>query len=121
MIELIADMPDGTLGFEARGEVSGEDYERVLIPAIERALEGHEKVRLLYLLGERFEGYSAAAMWDDAKVGMEHLLSWERIALVTDHEAYAKLVRGFGFLIPAKVRVFPLSGLDDAKAWLGES
>ncbi len=120
MIVAIPDLPDGVLGFEASGEVTGEDYERVLIPAVEGALESHEKIRLLYLLGEGFEGYSAAAMWDDTKVGMEHLLSWERIAVVTDHDAYRRLVRGFGFLIPAQVRVFALDELDEARAWLGE-
>jgi SpoIIAA-like len=121
MIEVIEGLPEGVLGFEAKGEVSGDDYEQVLIPAVERALEGQKKIRMLYVLGSEFDGYSAAAMWDDTKVGMEHLFSWERIAVVTDHDSYRHLIKGFGFLIPAKVRVFGIGELEDAKAWIGES
>ncbi len=121
MIELMRDLPDGVLGIEARGEVTGEDYEQVLIPAVQRQLEGHAKVRLLYVLGSEFRGYSAAAMWDDAKIGMEHPFSWERIAVVTDSDGYRRLVKGFGFMVPGKVRVFDLAELDVARAWISEA
>jgi hypothetical protein len=120
VIELIEGLPAGVVGIEAKGEVRGEDYETVVIPAVEAALEGHDKVRLLYVLGSEFEGYSAAAMWDDTKVGMKHLTSWDRIALVTDNETYGRLVKGFGFLMPAEVKVFGLADLDEAKGWIAE-
>ncbi len=121
MIDFISGLPDNVLGIEAKGEVSGEDYERVVIPAVEDRLERHEKVRLLYLLGAEFGGYSASAMWEDTKIGMSHLFSWERIAVVTDEDAYRRLVKGFGFLVPADVRVFELAELDLAKAWITET
>lgn len=119
MIELIPGLPDNVLGLEAKGEVTGEDYEQVVIPAVHRLREGGEKIRLLYVLGAEFEGFTAAAMWDDTKVGLEHPFSWERIAVVTDHDAYRRLFRGVGFLIPAKVRVFDLAALDEARSWIG--
>ena len=121
MIELITDLPDDVLGIEARGEVTGEDYEQVLIPAVERQLERQAKIRLLYVLGSEFGGYSAAALWDDAKIGMEHPFSWERIAVVTDNDDYRRLVKGFGFMVPGKVRVFDLVELDAARAWISEA
>jgi SpoIIAA-like len=120
MIELMSWLPDGVVGLTAKGEISGEDYEQVVIPAVERALEAHDKVRLVYVLGAEFDGYSAAAMWDDTKVGMAHLFRWERIAVVTDDDAYRRLIKGFGFLIPADVRVFAVAELDDARDWIGE-
>jgi hypothetical protein len=46
MIQRIADMPEGTRGIEAIGEVTADDYEPVLAPAVREAL-GHGKVRLL--------------------------------------------------------------------------
>jgi hypothetical protein len=121
MIDLISDLPENVLGLEARGEVTHEDYEKVLIPAVETQLEAHRKARVLYVLGSEFSGYSMAAMWDDAKVGMEHPFSWERIAVVTDNDAYRRLIKGFGFLVPGKVRVFDLAELDRAKVWVGEA
>jgi SpoIIAA-like len=118
MIELIPGLPDNVLGIEASGEVTGEDYEQVVIPAVHRHVEGGGKIRLLYLLGTEFDGFTAAAMWDDTKVGMGHPFSWERIAVVTDDDAYRRLVKTVGFLMPAKVRVFALAELEDAKAWI---
>lgn len=118
MIEKIEGLPEDVLGFEAKGDVTGDDYERVLVPAIEERLTEGGKLSLLYVLGDDFGSYSAAAMWDDTKVGMKHLFSWERIAVVTDHDAYRNMIRGFGFTIPADVRVFATAELDAAKAWV---
>ncbi|MGB5366203.1 MAG: STAS/SEC14 domain-containing protein, partial [Polyangiales bacterium] len=84
MIELMTDLPDRVLGLRARGEVTADDYRTVLVPAIEERLSKHRKVRLLYVIGDEFKGYSGGAAWEDAKVGMKHLTSFERVAVVTD-------------------------------------
>ncbi len=71
------------------------------------------------MLGDDFTSYGeiTPAMWkDDTKVRMSHLFSWRRIAMVRDHD-YRRMVQGFGFLIPAEVKVFPSAELDAAKEW----
>lgn len=118
MITEMSDLPQGVLGFEAKGEVTGDDYTEVLVPAVEAALEANPKISILYVLGDEFDEYTAKAAWDDTKVGMEHMFSFERIALVTDHPAYQKAVRGFGFLLPAKVKVFSNHQVGAAKEWI---
>jgi len=120
MLELIPDVPDGVIGIEAVGKVTADDYRQVLDPAIGRARETL-KVRLLYLLGERYEGYTAAAMWEDTKLGFHDLSSWERIAVVTDHNAISDAVKIFGWMIPANVRTYSVAQLADAKSWVGEA
>jgi hypothetical protein len=118
MIELIEELPEGVVGLEAVGAVTAEEHESVAMPAIERARAGGDKVRLRYLLGERFTGYTSAAMWDDTKLGLSHPFSWERIAVVTDHEHYRTMVKGFGWLIPGDVKLFSEDQLVDAKRWV---
>ncbi len=118
MIELIEGLPEGVVGLEAVGEVTSEDYETVAMPAIEGEKARREKLRLLYVLGSRFDGYTAGAMWDDTKLGLRHPFAWERIAVVTDVEHYRTLVKGFGWLIPGEVKLFSEADLDDAKAWV---
>jgi hypothetical protein len=120
MIELIEGLPDGVVGLEAVGEVTAEDYEDVAMPAIDSARQRREKLRLLCVLGERFSGYTAGAMWDDTKLGLRHPFSWERIAVVTDAEHYRALIKGFGWLIPGDVRLFANDELGSAKAWVSE-
>jgi hypothetical protein len=38
MIRLLSDMPTGVLGLEAVDDVEREDYENVIVPAVEAAL-----------------------------------------------------------------------------------
>ena len=66
MIKIIEDMPLGTIGLEAVGKVTEDDYRDVLLPAVSAAVERND-VRLLYILGEDFESYSPGAMWADTK------------------------------------------------------
>lgn len=121
MIELIPGLPDGVVGLKALGEVEDDDYEDVIIPAVDAALEGRDKVRLLYVLGPEFEEYEGDAMWEDAKLGMHHMFDFERVGVVTDVTWIARGVRWFGFTIPGKVKVFPMADLDAAKTWISEA
>jgi hypothetical protein len=111
-------LPGNVVGAEASGKVTDDDYKNVLIPAVERAKEKHEKIRLLYVLGAQFEDYDAGAMWDDAKVGLSHFGAWERIAVVTDHSVYRGAIKAFGFAMPGEVKAYPLAELDAARAWV---
>ena len=120
MVEPIPDLPDNVLGFRAIGRVTSEDYETVLIPAVEAKLAENKKVRLLYSLGEDFEGFEAGAMWNDAKVGLRHFTEWERIAMVTDVEWIRVSLKIFGFVMPGQVRIFNNGELNEAIEWLSE-
>ena len=83
MLERIPDLPDSVVGIRASGEVTGDDYKNVLIPAVVAALQGGHKVRLLYVLGEDVKGFTAGAAWQDTKVGLGHYSSWEKVAVVS--------------------------------------
>jgi SpoIIAA-like len=84
MIELIQGLPEGVVGIEAVGKVTSDDYAAVT-PAIGVALASRDKIRLIHVLGARFSGYTAGGIWEDGKLALSHPLSFERIAVVTDH------------------------------------
>jgi hypothetical protein len=118
VIRLIDGLPDNVVGLEGVGEVSASDYTDVMDPAVDAALAKHDKIRLVYVLGDEFTGYSGGAMWQDTKVGMSHFTSFEKIAMVTDHSAYRNGVKAFGWLIPGEVREYPLAEREAAIAWV---
>lgn len=120
MLELIPDLPDHVLGLKATGTVTADDYEAVLVPELERLLAAHSRVRLLYVLAEGFENYTHGAAWEDAKVGMRHFTSFERVAVVTDVDWIETGVKAFGFVMPGDVRVWDADELDEARAWVSE-
>jgi hypothetical protein len=120
MLTLIEDLPQDVVGVEAHGKVTAEDYERVLVPAVDAASAraGDRGVRLLYVLGHEVPDYTAGAAWEDAKLGLWHLRSWERIAIVGDADWLRHAVHGFGWLMPGEIKVFALEELDIAREWV---
>ena len=120
MIERIEGLPPNTLGFKAVGIVTGADYENVIVPAVEKKLSEYSHVRLLYQLGDEFSKFEMAALWQDTKVGLKHLPSWERIAVVTDVEWIRNVVRAFGFMMRGRLRIFANKDVSEAKEWLLE-
>ena len=83
MIKIVKNMPAGTIGLEAVGKVTEDDYRDVLVPAVSAALERND-VRLLYILGEDFDSYSPGALWADTKLVAGHREGWKRVAIVSD-------------------------------------
>jgi len=118
MLQFLRNMPDNVIGVRAIGEVDDDDYEDVLVPAIEDRLARHDKVRLLYVLGTEFTGYDDDAIWEDVKLGAKTFNSYDRMAIVTDATSVRRTIKAFGWLIPGEVRVFHLDGLETARAWI---
>lgn len=121
MIEQMEGMPAGTLGFRAHGQVTADDYERVIVPDVEAAFALNRKLRLLYVIGADFTGFDPGAMWDDAKLGMRHISSWDRVAMVTDVAWLRMTATAMGFVVPAQFRLFRLAELEEARRWIGEA
>jgi SpoIIAA-like len=118
MIELLKEFPGNVIALSADGQVTREDYQKVVIPAVEKALDQNEKVRLYYQIGPDFAGIDPGAMWADTKVGFGHFLRWERIAVVTDIEWIKHSVTAFGFLMPATVNVYSTTQAAEARKWI---
>ena len=116
MIRVIENMPPGTIGFEADGKVTDDDYRDVLVPAVKEALAQGD-VRLLYLLPDD-TSYSPGAMWADTKLWAGNLRAWNRVAIVSDADWLENAVKAFGWMMPGKVKVFDDDDIEEAKAWL---
>lgn len=120
MLTVIPDLPAGVVGVEAEGQVTAGDYEQVLVPAVEAARKAtpEGKVRMLYVLGSDFPGYTTGAAWEDAKLGLGQIRAWERIAIVSDADWLRRAVHGFGWMMPGEVQVFGMDERDAARAWV---
>ena len=117
MIRVLSGMPAGVLGLEAIDDVEKEDYEDVLVPAVEAAVAEHGKVRLVYVLGPDFDEYEGGAVWEDLKLGVRHLSSFERIAVVSDARWIGPAMKVFSVLLPGQARAFPLAEREAATRW----
>jgi hypothetical protein len=121
MIENLEGFPGNTVAFACHGHVTREDYLNTVVPAVNRAFEENERVRLYYEVGSDLEAIDMAAAWTDFATGVEHWLRWERIAVVTDVAWIGTSIQAFGFLMPGEIKLFSLKDRAVAKEWVSES
>ena len=67
-VQLIPALPDNVVGVIAKGKIHASDYESTIDPEIEDALTRHPKIRILFVLGDDFEGFSAGAARQDSEL-----------------------------------------------------
>jgi len=111
-------LPPGVLGFEAHGRITSDDRRAILIPGINSARSHGDKLKLLYVTGPDFSGYDEGALFDEAVFGTRHFTAFERIAYVGEDGPYARAVDALDGLIPAALRRFNRSEIEQAKIWL---
>jgi hypothetical protein len=118
MLKQMADMPPGTVGFDAIGEVDDDDFEKTVEPVLRRIIAEGRKVRLLYLLGVRFREYEGDALKEEMKFAMHHPSAYERVAVVSDEEWLRPALRLLSVLVPGQLRGFRVAELAAAKSWV---
>jgi hypothetical protein len=114
MIEIIKGLPNNVVGIAVEGRMTKKDCNDVLMPAMEKSLKRHDKIRLYYELNSRFPG----AAWDDLNVGIEHIAPCERVAIVTDVGWIRYTVKALRFLIPGEIQVFATVQASEGRAWI---
>lgn len=117
MISLIEGLPDDVVGILATGKVTKNDCDRVLVPAVQKTLSRHDKIRLYYEIGGRFPG----AAWGNLRLGIENAPQWERVAVVTDVSWLRDTINALRFLMQAEVRVFSTSDACQGRAWISST
>jgi hypothetical protein len=118
MLRRLSDMPAGTIGFEAVGEVEDDDWEDQVEPVLRREIGAGHDIRLLYLLGAAARDVEGDAMRADTGFRARHAGSFERVAVVSDEDWMRPALRALSFMVPGKARGFPVRELAEAKAWL---
>lgn len=107
-----------TLGFDAKGRITADDYRSTLIPALEDAAARHGKAGMLVRFGPEFEGYEVGAMAEDALFGLRHMNAFGRIAVASDVTWIRHGMAFFAHLVPMPVKLFGATETGQALAWL---
>jgi SpoIIAA-like len=121
MVNAVADLPSGVLGFRASGRVTVNELDQVT-QAVNAALGRHEPLNFYIELADDFEGLDRDAArqgrHDALAVGLRHRKSWQRLALVTDQDWVRNYLNAFGSIVPGELRVFEPSRRGEARSWL---
>jgi len=98
------------------GKLVHEDYQQ-FVPSFEQMIKQHGKISVLFNMLD-FNGWEAAALWDDIKFGMKHFSDIERLAMVGDkkwEKGMSVFCRPF---TTAEIRYFDRTAIDEARTWL---
>ena len=118
MLRQVTDMPVGTIGFEAVGEVEDDDWEDTVEPVLRQEIAEGRKVRLLYVLGPGTREVEGDALKADTEFRARHAASFDRVAVVSDEDWMRPALRALSFLLPGRAKGFRVRDLTEAKAWL---
>ena len=121
MLKVLPDFPENVLGVVASGMVTAEDYRDTLAPAVRTKLERHKPLAFYYEFGPGFVGMRPGALWEDAKLGVDHWGDWGRIAIVTDIGWIAESARLFAPMLRQPVRVFHNAEWEEGRRWVAQS
>ncbi|MGA9420791.1 MAG: STAS/SEC14 domain-containing protein [Rhodanobacteraceae bacterium] len=100
------------------GTLVKADYEQ-LVPEFERFVRQHGKIRLLFDMTD-FHGWTAAAAWQDLKLGIKHFADIERLAMLGDKKWQRGMATFCKPFTKAQVRYFDQAAAAEARTWLNE-
>jgi hypothetical protein len=89
------------------------------VPAVNRAVEQHGKIRMLVQMHD-FHGWTMEALWQDIKFDLKHFRHIERIAFVGDRKWEHGMAVFCKPFTTATIRYFDKGNYDDAIQWIHE-
>ncbi len=108
-----------TLAVHVSGKLVKADYEQ-FVPEFETLVEKHGKLRILVEMSD-FDGWDAAALWEDIKFDARHFSDIERLAMVGESKWQHGMAIFCKPFTTATIRYFDHADADVAKAWLAGS
>jgi len=117
MIGLLQGLPPNVAGFRASGEVTREDFEKVIFPEVKRHTALNGKLNFVFYVDTPLKNFSVGAWIRDIWLGMKQFASWRKVAIISDVERIRNFTDNISFLLPGEYKGFPVSQLEDAVRW----
>jgi hypothetical protein len=108
MITIIPEAPENVAAFNATGEVTKEDFEKLVIPRVKEKVEQFGELNYLLYLDTDLDNFTMGAWLEDLLLGLKNLTNWNRSAIVTDKEGIRDFTSVFSVLMPGEFSSFPI-------------
>ena len=120
MIEELKNTPNTMVGFVVRDEVTKEDFDRVVLPAVHELVQRTDKLNYLLVVDTSLKNFTIGAWLKDAMLGLNNINKWNRTAIVTDSVGIQWFTELFSKVVPGEFRGFNHNELKNAIQWVGE-
>jgi hypothetical protein len=118
VIVFIKDIPENVAGFRATGHVDKQDYEEVLIPAIDALVKKQGSINFMLVLDTSLDNFTAGAFLKDLAVGLKHFTKWHKMAIISESTAINNFTDVFSYISPGEAKGFRHVQIDEAKKWV---
>jgi hypothetical protein len=118
MVELLTDFPPHVAAYTAKGAVSKEEYEEVVMKRVNEVAKQFGRINFLVKLETGFGNYSIGAFLRYVKISFDHFFKWQRMAIVTDEDWVRQIYRFLSPFVHGKVRGYKLRDYEQAKEWV---
>ena len=108
------------VGFRATGKVTMEDFENVVIPAVNELVARTNELNYLMVIDTDLKNFTIGAWWQDAFMGLKQIAKWRRAAIVSGTEGIRRFTDIFSFIVPGEFKAFDSSELETAIHWVAE-
>jgi len=119
MIEQIMDLPPNMVGFRSVGEVTKDDFDLVH-QQVDLLVETTGKLNYLLFMDNSVSDFTIGAWIQDKLLGLQNIIEWNRVAIVSDSEAIIKFTNVMGKLIPGEFRGYLKKDYLEAVNWVSE-
>ena len=110
-----------SLGFNLTGEITKEDYDTVILPAVKDLTDqSPSHLNLMLVVDTDLSNFTAGAWMKDAVLGLKNLTKFHRVAIVSDSAVVKNVTPFADKMLPGEYRAFPMKDLDSAKTWMTE-
>lgn len=119
MLQPIANAPENIVAYQATGEVTKEDFDRVMREADEKIAK-YDELNYLLKLDTPIKNFTFSAWMNDAWFGIKNLTKWNRCAIVTDKESIQKFTEIFSKVMVGEFRGYDPEKLQEAMEWVSK-
>ena len=120
MIKQMIDVPNTMVAFEATNDITKENFDNVVVPAVAELMQRTDKLNYLLVLDTPLRNFTIGAWISDLELGISNLAKWNRVGIVTDVESIKKFTDLFSKVVPGEFKGFSHKELKEAIDWVGE-
>ena len=118
MIQELKDTPNTMVGFRATGEITKEDFDSIVLPAVHELVKRTDKLNYLLVLDTALKNFTIGTWLKDAMLILNNIGKWNRAAIVSDCDDINTDI--FSKVVPGEYKTFAHDKLDKAIIWAGE-
>ena len=117
MIDILPGLPANVVGFKATGEVTREDFEKVVFPGIKKYTDTSRKLNFIFFVDTPLRNFSTGAWIRDIWLGVKKFAAWHKVAIVSDVEKIRSFTDSVSHILPGEYRGFLPTEYEAAVQW----